>query len=193
MPESIKKGMILPVVIMTAVCIVMTLLLASANALTRDRIAVLAVQANEASRRSILPEAVEFLDLKIPDGHTSISAVMEGKNASGKSAGFILTSAYRGYGGLITIMTGIGADGIIHDIQVIKDDETPGLGKKVRDDAFLAPFIGKDATLVFTVKPDDNTRTHIDAVSGATISSRGVTEAVNKACAAYLAIKGGTN
>ena len=84
-------------------------------------------------------------------------------------------------------------DGKIHDIQVIKDDETPGLGKKVRDKAFLSPFIGKAATEVFSVRPDETDLTRIDSVSGATISSRAVAEAVNKACAVYLDIKGGAN
>ncbi|HEY5465510.1 MAG TPA: FMN-binding protein, partial [Clostridia bacterium] len=70
---------------------------------------------------------------------------------------------------------------------------TPGLGKKVRENAFLAPFTGKSASQVFTVKPDDTILTHIDAVSGATISSRGMVDAVNIACAAYRAIKGGVN
>ena len=193
MSSSVKKDIVLPVIIMTAVCVIMTLLLASANTLTRDRIAALAVQADQSSRASILPEATVFANLKVPDGSKNVSAVLEGKDASGKSVGFILTSASRGYGGLITIMTGIGADGKIRAIQVIKDDETPGLGKKVRENAFLAPFTGKSASQVFTVKPDDTVLTHIDAVSGATISSRGMVDAVNIACAAYLAIKGGVN
>lgn len=193
MSSSVKKDMVLPVIIMTAVCVIMTLLLASANTLTRDRIAALAVQADQSSRVSILPEAAEFATLKVPDGSKNVSAVLEGKDVSGKSVGFILTSASRGYGGLITIMTGIGADGKIRAIQVIKDDETPGLGKRVREDAFLKPFVGKSASLVFTVKPDDTVLTHIDAVSGATISSRGTVDAVNIACAAYRAIKGGVN
>lgn len=145
MSSSVKKDIVLPVIIMTAVCVIMTLLLASANTLTRDRIAALAVQADQSSRASILPEAVEFVNLKVPDGSKNVSVVLEGKDVSGKSVGFILTSASRGYGGLITIMTGIGADGKIRAIQVIKDFETPGLGKKVRENAFLAPFTGKSA------------------------------------------------
>ena len=193
MPESVKKDLVMPVVVMTVVCIVVTFLLASVNALTRDRIAELAVLADEASKRTILPEASTFTDLEVPAGQVNVFAIMEGKDAAGASVGYVITSASRGYAGLVTIMTGIGVDGKIHDIQVIKDDETPGLGKKVRDKAFLSPFLGKAATEKFTVRPDETSLTRIDAVSGATISSRAVADAVNKACAAYLAIKGGTN
>lgn len=193
MPESVKKDFVIPVVVMTVVCIVVSFLLASVNALTRDRIAELAVQADDKSKRSILPEASTFTELEIPAGKVNVFAVMEGKDASGAKVGYVITSASRGYAGLVTVMTGIGMDGKIHDIQVIKDDETPGLGKKVRDKAFLSPFIGKAATEVFSVRPDETDLTRIDSVSGATISSRAVAEAVNKACAVYLDIKGGAN
>ena len=84
MPESVKKDLVMPVVVMTVVCIVVTFLLASVNALTRDRIAELAVLADEASKRTILPEASTFTDLEVPAGQVNVFAIMEGKDAAGE-------------------------------------------------------------------------------------------------------------
>ena len=95
MPESVKKDFVIPVVVMTVVCIVVSFLLASVNALTRDRIAELAVQADDKSKRSILPEASTFTELEIPAGKVNVFAVMEGKDASGAKVGYVITSASR--------------------------------------------------------------------------------------------------
>lgn len=193
MPESRFKKVFFPILIMTLVSACMTALLATANSLTQDRIESLASQADDASKRAILPAASTFVELAPPEGHKDVLSVFEGKDASGKSVGMILVTHSRGYGGLISVMTGFDQDRSILEVLIVKDDETPGLGKKVREDAFLSAYSGKDASLVFTVKPDDPTRAHIDSVAGATISSRGVTDAVNKACSAYQSLVGGKN
>jgi len=192
-PKSFRKDILLPVVVMTLVCVVVTLLLATVNGVTRDRIAELAVQADTAFKRTILPDAQVFTDLDVPAGHPDVSSVVEGTDASGAIAGHVVTAASRGYAGPVVVMVGFSPDGSILDVLVVEDDETPGLGKKVHEDAFLSAFDQKDATAVFSVKPDDFALTRIDAVAGATISSRAVSDAVNKACAAYLAFQGGAN
>ena len=193
MPDSFRKDVLLPVVVMTLVCIVVTLLLATVNAVTRDRIAELAVQADTAFKQAILPDASVFADRDVPADHPDVSSVVEGSDASGASVGYVVTAASRGYAGPVSVMVGVAPDGSILDVLVVEDDETPGLGKKVHEDYFLSAFDQKDATAVFSVKPDDFNLTRIDAVAGATISSRAVADAVNKACAAYLAFQGGAN
>lgn len=193
MPKSFHKDILLPIVVMTLVCVVVTLLLATVNAVTRDRIAELAVQADTAFKRTILPDAEVFTDLDIPAGHPDVSSVVEGSVASGTIVGHVVTAASRGYAGPVAVMVGFSPDGTILDVLVVEDDETPGLGKKVHEDAFLSAFDQKDATAVFSVKPYDFILTRIDAVAGATISSRAVSDAVNKACAAYLTFQGGAN
>ncbi len=193
MPKSAFKELVSPVLAMTIICVVTTLLLATANAVTRDRIAELAQAAESAAIRAILPQADTFHDRDIPAGHPDVSAVVEGVDSAGKSAGYVLTASARGYAGLVWVMTGIDTQGHILDVRVVQDDETPGLGKKVREDAFLDAFPGQPASSVFSVKPDDFARTRIDAVAGATISSRAVADAVNRACSAYLDLPGGAN
>ncbi|MBD5093427.1 MAG: FMN-binding protein, partial [Subdoligranulum sp.] len=60
--------------------------------------------------------------------------------------------------------------------------ETPGLGQKVKTDAFQGQFSGMAAE-AFTISD-------IDALTGATISSRAATTAINAAIVAYDTVKG---
>jgi electron transport complex protein RnfG len=62
---------------------------------------------------------------------------------------------------------------------VLSNDETPGLGKKVEQNTFLRQFVNRAADKLFALKVESSKQLPIDAVSGATISSRAVTESVN--------------
>ena len=94
--------------------------------------------------------------------------------------------APRGYGGPMTIMVGIDSKGQVTGVKVLEHKETPGLGDKVvTGKKFLAQFRGKNASDPVEVKKD------IDAVSGATISSKGVTAGVRAALDAFKMIKEG--
>src|SRR5690554_5758637 len=155
---------------MTLVCVVMTLLLASTHALTRDRINGLAGQRDREAKQTVFPEAEEFIDVTLPEGAPALSA-MEAKDSTGTSLGYVLTTEYRGYGGDVQIMTGFDRDGVIRTVLVTEEEETPGLGTRVRNPGFLAPFLDHPADTVFTVKPDEVQRERVDAIAGATISS----------------------
>jgi electron transport complex protein RnfG len=76
-------------------------------------------------------------------------------------------------------MVAFGPDFKILRMKVLTNSETPGIGKKVEDESFLKQFIGLGTQMDLSVKPDDSGKYIIDAISGATFSSRGVTEAVN--------------
>ena len=87
-----------------------------------------------------------------------------------------------GYGGDMTMMVGYGADGLVCGVEIISHSETPGLGSKVEGEAFRVQFEGK-ATVDYST---------VDAISGATYSSKAVTAGVNRATKAlYEAMKGG--
>lgn len=94
------------------------------------------------------------------------------------------TSSQNGYGGEIRIMVGITADGHIKSIQVLSQHETPGLGTKITEAPFKPQFDGRPITrTLWAVKKDNGS---FDAVTGATISSRAVLEAVKNGIAAYI-------
>ncbi len=193
MPKPAIKELVTPVLVMTLICVVTTLLLATVHAVTRDRIAEWAAAAESAAMRAILPQAATFAASPIPDGHPEVTAVVTGTDSAGAAVGHVFTSSARGYAGPVWVMTGIDGHGYILDVRVVQDDETPGLGKKIHEASFLQAFPGQSVTSVFSVKPDDFARTRIDAVAGATISSRAVADAVNRACAAYLDLSGGVD
>ncbi len=88
----------------------------------------------------------------------------------------IKTKSGKGYSGDIWLMVGFNADGAIEDVFVIQHLETPGLGSKMSEPFFLDQFRGKHPGKVdLRVKKDGGS---VDAISGATISSRAFSEAV---------------
>lgn len=89
----------------------------------------------------------------------------------------------KGYGGDIGVIVGIDVDSEkLLGIGVTTHKETPGLGARIKEKGFRNAFDGLSVSGEAKVKADGGT---VDAVSGATISSRGVCEAVNKAMAFY--------
>ncbi len=85
------------------------------------------------------------------------------------------TSA-KGYGGPIGVMVGVDvASQKLTGVAVVSHSETPGLGSRTKDDPkFAQSFVGKELT-------KDLTKSDIDALSGATISTNAVVAAVNQA------------
>lgn len=95
----------------------------------------------------------------------------------------VKSSSNNGFGGKIELITGILTDGTLAGCKIIEQNETPGLGSKVTESKFSNQFVGLNT---FTDKIDLNKDGgEIDAVTGATISSRAVVEAVKKAVNAY--------
>lgn len=99
------------------------------------------------------------------------------------SATGVQTFSDKGYSGRIELMVGIGKDGAIKNIEVVSHSETPGLGSKMKEAFFRDQFIGRSKTdAPLKVKKDGG---DVDALSGATISSRAFCEAVQQAMKAY--------
>ena len=89
----------------------------------------------------------------------------------------------KGYGGDIGVIVGIDVDsGKLLGIGVTTNKETPGLGARIKEKGFRNGFEGLPVSGEARVKADGGT---VDAVSGATISSRGVCEAVTRAFEFY--------
>lgn len=89
----------------------------------------------------------------------------------------------QGFGGKMEVMVGISLDGNISGYKVIDHKETPGLGTKVTEERFANQFKGINPSRIdFRVKKDGG---DIDAVTAATISSRAVIDAVQRAYDAY--------
>lgn len=89
-----------------------------------------------------------------------------------------------GYGDKIRLVVGL-SQGRITGIDIVKQAETPGLGAESDQPTFKNQFIGKAIELLNLVKGEGTAAQDIDAISGATITSRAVTNAVNEAISYY--------
>jgi H+/Na+-translocating ferredoxin:NAD+ oxidoreductase subunit G len=99
--------------------------------------------------------------------------------ASGKSVAYIAETAGKGYSSYIKMLVSLTPDMKIRDVKVLDMNETPGLGDQVLEKSFLDQFKGKALPQIVLVKGE--TKENIQAVSGATYSSRGVTNGVKDA------------
>jgi Na+-translocating ferredoxin:NAD+ oxidoreductase subunit G len=183
MPKPKKESLFKPVIILCVICLATTGLLSLTYNFTAEARSIQDAASANADRQSVFPDAVSF-DQVTPLDQTKFPGLKEvyvAKDADGKSIGWLVSAATRGYGGDVPVLTAFGSDGNIRRIKVLANDETPGLGKKVALDAFIRQFEGLDTGKDLSVKPKETDKTIIDAVSGATISSRAVTEAVNTA------------
>lgn len=101
----------------------------------------------------------------------------------------IKSHSSKGYSGDISLMVGFTVNGEIQNVVVIEHKETPGLGSKMSDSKFLNQFLEKNpGDINLRVKKDGGS---IDAITGATISSRAFSEAVQKAYETFQLWKNG--
>lgn len=155
----------------------------------------------EAALFQVIPGAVQRRDFVINDqGSVAVTPestadgipVYAGYDADGKLLGIAANAAAQGYAGLVHLLYGYDpACQCIRGIKILKLAETPGLGDKIISDAdFVANFDQLDARLnadggdlandIVTVKHGSKHNPwEIDAISGATISSKAVGKALN--------------
>ena len=111
-----------------------------------------------------------------------VTEVLAAKSG-GEVVGYVMSlTAKEGYGGAITLSMGVKKDGTITGLSVLEASETAGLGAKCKEPEFQAQFDaskGKHGPNMEVVKGGGATETQIDAISGATITSKAITKAVN--------------
>ena len=144
-------------------------LLAFVNELTAGRIDELTRQKAEQAMREGLP-AQDYtpLDAALPQGVTE--AYRAGDD------GYVVRVAPNGFGGAIDLMVGVRADGTVNGVAVIAHSETASLGANCTREEFRAQYAGGAGP--FAVGQDGGT---IEALTGATVTSRAVTDGVNAA------------
>lgn len=200
------KGGLMPALVLVIICSITAALLSWTNVATAETIAFQKAQKDELTRGSILSEASHFekIDLnefvaKFPE-YAEESAKSNGKSQllslykgvkEEATIGYIFEGAYRGYGGNVPVMVGITTDGKVAKVKVLTNEETPGLGKKVEEEAFLNQFSNADAKKPFAIGETKENEVRLDTVSGATISSKAVKETVNLGMEIYSALEVG--
>lgn len=96
----------------------------------------------------------------------------------------IIGASEKGFSGLIKIMVGFTPDGSIKNISVLEQKETPGLGTKMKDEKFLKQFRGKNPSS-FNLKTTKDGG-DVDALTGATITTRAFGEAAQQAYDVFI-------
>ena len=172
------KDIIKPIAVLAAICLVVTALLAYINSVTSPIIKEADEKAAAEARQEVLSEAdgfEEIEDVKLPEG---VEEAYKAENG----AGYVFKLVTKGYGGNITLMCGIKPDGTIEKIKTLSHSETSGIGSKVVDNesGYSKKYTGKN----------ENDYDSVDAVTGATISSKAYKKAVASAFEAYDVVKG---
>ncbi len=148
---------------------VTALLLSCVNALTKDKIAQNIANEKTAAIESIFTEFT--LCEPIESTPEEISALYEIYSGSEK-IGYAAELNTMGFGGEMTVMVGIGANGKVVGVKLISHSETPGLGNRVGESAHLSQYTGRDS---------ESIRSGIDVITGSTVSSNAIRDAVEKA------------
>lgn len=163
--------------VLLAICLVTALLLGAVNQITKPRIDAIQAEKIRTAMSQVL-QADEYVPWEgdLP-GHV-IALYLA--NSGGAGIGWVAETSTSGSQGIIEMMVGIGMDGTVTGVSVIKHSETPNIGTKVvADQSVLDRFTGMShENGEITVNSGTN---RFDGISGATVSSRGVTAGVNAA------------
>ncbi len=168
------------------ICLVIAAALAGTNLLTKDQIAQRSAQAEiEAMQRICKAETYSEQTTRLNDvDYTYYIA-----ESAGTAAGYIFTTEHNGYGGPVSVMTGIDPQGKILAVEILDvSGETVGLGQNAAKPDFTEQFKGKSGQLQVSKTAGED---EIQALTGATITSAAVTDAVNTALQLFAQVKGG--
>lgn len=185
MKEMMKNTMILLVI-----TILSGLLLGIVYQVTKEPIAEQELKAKQEACRDVFEDAAEFQEAEIAtvdeavwaaEGYEkeTIDEVMCALDESGNVLGYVVTvTTKEGYGGDIQFAVGVRTDGTVNGISFLSISETAGLG--MRAEEVLQPqFVNKKAEKFSYTKNGATSDSEIDAISGATITTKAVTNGVN--------------
>ena len=122
----------------------------------------------------------------------SVNEVMEAKDASGETIGYAINmTTSEGYGGDISFSMGVTLEGTLNGISILDINETAGLGMNATKAEFKGQFADKQAESFEVTKTGAAAENEINAISGATITSKAVTGGVNAGLCAFEYVKEG--
>lgn len=182
---------------LTVISLVVAALLGLVNSITKDKIAEIDAENTRIAMSAVAPEGSEFGDkMEVTDDMVAAAATQSGKilelypvTNGGTDAGYVLKVSASGSQGTIVMMVGVDANKAITGISVVSHSETSGIGTKVVGNEpnsagvpVLDQFIGLSGAGSL------NVGSNITAVSGATVSTKGITMGANAALAVVEAM-----
>lgn len=174
-------------------CMVVAACLGGVNAITEEKIWAINMADTIAAMKAVVPDpdnttfstALPVTDeMTAAAGSVTLDSVYEAQ-VNGAAAGYAIKVIASGSQGKIEMVVGVDAEGAVTGVSIVSNSETAGIGSKVMENlptasgvGVLSQFEGKSAA-DGTLTVGDN----VEAISGATVSSRGVTNGVNAALA----------
>ena len=195
---ALTPKMLLPALRLTVITLLAGLGLAGVFHMTKASIESQKLAKKNASYMEVLPEAAEFVDddaltsaidclegqvYGTAFGKAYINEAVRGVDASGNTVGYVVNASSKdGFDGEISLSVGVNAEGAVEGISFTQLTETAGMGMRVQEPEFKDQFAGRNVSRFVLNKAGGSTSDdEIDSVSGASISSGAVVNAVNAA------------
>lgn len=151
-------------VILGTICFLASSVLAVVNSITEPQIALQKEKDENVALKEVMPEALTFKP-QLKDGKLLYYTAYDNAN---RLNGFVVKSEGKGYSSTIEVMAGLNLNLEIVNIKILSQAETPGLGTRITEPAFLGQFKGRNS----------ETLARVDSITGATISSTTVINSV---------------
>ena len=200
--KPLSKRIPKSVVVIALITLLAGLSLGGVYKLTEETISKQKESAAWASYHSVVPGAESFRAVNAPDvygqiygtgfGRVTINEAVIGMDADGKTVGYAISvTSSEGYDGNITVSVGIAADGTVNCISFTELHETPGKGMLAADEDFISQFDNRSVTsFKLLTGSAAEVSNGIDCISGATVTSKAVVNAVNAALDFFHNAKG---
>ena len=181
--------------ILTSITVVSGLLLGIVYDITKEPIAEAQENTKQEAFRAVLSDASSFetmedfdaseaMSILEENGFTSdeITEIAEGVDDSGETVGYVINvTSHEAYDDDLEVSVGIATDGTVKGIEMLSISETAGLGMKADEADFKDQFKDKKVEKFSYTKSGESGDDKIDAISGATITTNAVTNAVDSA------------
>lgn len=199
------KNIIKNTLILTAITLVSGVLLGLVYEITKEPIAVAKEAEKNEAYQAVMADADTFEVYAEFDAEAAnkviaeadvvgceVNEVVVAKDGSEAKGYVVTTTTSEGYGGDIQISVGVASDGTVTGVEILSIGETAGLGMNADTPEFKAQYAGKAVESFVVTKTGAAADNEIDAISGATITTNAVTNAVNSAIVYFNNVLGGS-
>ncbi|MCD7922566.1 MAG: RnfABCDGE type electron transport complex subunit G [Clostridiales bacterium] len=194
-----KNSIAKDALILFVITIIAGFALGAVHEITLEPIAAAEAEAQQEAYQTVFPDASEFVDLpgfstedaaevlaEAGYADDSIESCVQAVDESGNLLGYVINATDpNSYGGDVTLSLGVTLDGTVNGYSITEINDTAGLGMKAKEESFSSQYAGKQVEEFVVTKTGATAENEIDAISGATISSNAVTNAVNAGLVYY--------
>lgn len=200
--KSESKTMWKETLILTVITVLSGLLLGFVHELTKDPIRIQQEKAVQEACRAVFPgeTGISFVQMdhvpsillreELKEKGVTIGSIYKAMKGEELIGYVVESTSSEGYGGNIVLYVGTTKEGTLNAVSILSISETPGLGMQA-EKVLLPQLVKKPVTEIQFTKTGSTSENEIDAISGATITTKAVTNAVNGALKTVYELGGG--